>query len=667
MEATLHATRILRHVKIPIADGVRLDAHLVLPDAPGPFPAVFDYYPYRKDDLTAGTLRLHVYLAQRGFAALRIDIRGTGSSEGLIDDEYTPQEQADALEIIAWLAVQPWCSGCVGMFGTSYGGFNSLQVAMHRPPALKAICPMYFTDNRYTDDCHYRGGARQMLYDMATYGLEMVVENALPPEPEAVGAAWSTLWQARLERYEPWFLQWMAHPRDGPYWRHGSLCEDYGAVQAATLLIGGWRDGYTNCNLRTFASLRCPKKLIIGPWMHELPDVGVPGPAIDHLHEMVRFFGHWLKGLDTGVMDEPPIAIYVQKFDPPAPGRRETSGFWRSEPGWPLARGRDQDLYLDAEGALRTAEPKAAAEASYAYQPSAGTTYGMFPGGAPFLLPADQRLEAPGGAAWSTEPLTEPLEILGQPRAVLHLTVPAPWGNAAVRLIDVAPDGAAALVSKGVLNLAHRASHTAPTPLEPGQIYEVTIELDATSWLFEPGHRVQIVLSGADFPNIWPSPQLYTGTVYCGPAHPSRLVLPALAAADPPLPAPRYLAPPPSEPLMQVHAAPQVWRVTRDHLAGTVEMSIAAGGESQVGQQLWFSHADAATAYVCEADPASAGIRSDCRMVTRRAGQTIDVHARGDLSSTADALHLLLDLEVTVNGLPHHRKHWAQSWTRELV
>jgi putative CocE/NonD family hydrolase len=164
-----------------MADGVELDANLYMPAAEGKFPAVFDYYPYRKDDLSAGGMRVHHYFAERGFVAIRIDVRGTGSSSGTAIDEYSVQEQLDAVEAIAWMARQPWCNGNVGMFGTSYGGFNSVQVAMHRPPALKAICPMYFTDNRYTDDCHYKGGAMQMLYDMATYGLSMVVQNSLPP------------------------------------------------------------------------------------------------------------------------------------------------------------------------------------------------------------------------------------------------------------------------------------------------------------------------------------------------------------------------------------------------------------------------------------------------------------------------------------------------------
>src|SRR5215212_454807 len=305
--------RVVKHVKIPMTDGVQLDAHLVLPNAPGRFPAVFDYYPYRKDDLTAGSMRYHHYLARRGFAALRLDVRGTGGSAGIAADEYSLQEHLDAVEAIDWMSKQPWCNGNVGMFGSSYGGFNSLQVAMHRPPALKAICPMYFTDNRYTDDCHYKGGAMQMLYDMATYGLSMVVQNALPPYQEAVGDRWAEIWEEHLKA-EPWLLPWEANQVYNDYWKQGSLCENYAAIQAATFLIGGWRDGYTNCNLRTFQHLQAPKKVLIGPWLHIWPDIGTPGPRIDHLHEMCRFYDYWLKGIDNGVMDEPPITVYVQKY-----------------------------------------------------------------------------------------------------------------------------------------------------------------------------------------------------------------------------------------------------------------------------------------------------------------------------------------------------------------
>ncbi|HXF59967.1 MAG TPA: CocE/NonD family hydrolase, partial [Caldilineaceae bacterium] len=404
---TLYKVRVLRHVRIPMSDGVELDAHLFLPDADGPFPAVFDYYPYRKDDLSAGNLRYQRYLAERGYAALRVDVRGTGSSGGVASDEYSVQEQLDGVEAIAWMADQPWCTGKVGMFGSSYGGFNSLQVAMHRPPALKAICPMYFTDNRYTDDCHYKGGALQMLYDVATYGLSMVVQNALPPYPDAVGERWAETWAEHLKA-EPWLLTWLSNQVYNDYWRQGSLCEDYGAVECAVYLIGGWRDGYTNCNLRTYANLKCPKKVIVGPWLHVAPDAGLPGPRIDHLHEMVRFYDYWLKGIDNGIMDEPPITVYVQEFDPPAAERKLTSGHWRFEREWPLPHAGQERLYLAEDGRLASQPPATEQSTQYSYNPTVGTTFGMFSAGSPLVTPVDQRLEDAYSYSWTSDVLEEP-------------------------------------------------------------------------------------------------------------------------------------------------------------------------------------------------------------------------------------------------------------------
>lgn len=660
-----YAVKVVRHVRIPMADGMELDAHLFLPEGEGPFPAVFDYYPYRKDDLSAGNLRYQKYLAERGFAGLRVDVRGTGSSGGTAVDEYSRQEHLDAVEAIAWMAEQPWSNGNVGMFGSSYGGFNSLQVAMHRPPALKAICPMYFTDNRYTDDCHYKGGALQMLYDIGTYGLSMVVQNALPPYPQATGAGWAEIWEAHLES-EPWLLAWLSHHTYDDYWKHGSLCEDYGAIQCAVYLFGGWRDGYTNCNLRTFEHLRCPKKVLIGPWLHMAPDTGVPGPRIDHLHEMVRFYDYWLKGIDNGIMAEPPVTLYVQQFDVPAAERESTSGFWRHEQGWPLARGQDQTLYLGREGALQDAAPAQEEQVAYTYNPTVGTSFGMFSASSPHILPMDQRLEAAYSVEWTSEPLSEPLEILGHPRAVLRVAISAEIGLIAVRLIDVAPDGAAALVTKGVLNLTHRDSHEEPSPLAPGHVYRVEVMLDATGWRFEPGHRVRLSLAGADFPNAWPTPTPYTGVVHLGGAAPSCLVLPVAGPQEPALPAPEF-QPPAVESMVEGQSERPIWRVVRDHMAGTTAVQIRTAGYTRVNDEVAFERSGEATALVYEADPARATIRGLSRVVLHWPERTIDTRARGQIESTADALHVTIQLDISLDDVPYLSKRWTRSIPRHLL
>jgi putative CocE/NonD family hydrolase len=253
-----------------------------------------------------------------------------------------------------------------------------------------------------------------MLYDVATYGLSMVVQNAMPPYPAATGERWAEIWEDHL-RAEPWFLTWIENHVWNDYWKQGSLCEDYRSIQAATYLIGGWRDGYTNCNIRTFANLQCPKKLIVGPWLHVVPDAGLPGPRIDHLHEVVRFYDYWLKGIDNGVMDEPPITIYVQRFDKPAAERPLTSGFWRHETAWPIARSRQTTLYLGDNYQLSDDAPAAPSTVDYSYNPTVGTTFGMFSAGSPLTTPVDQRLEEAYSTSWTTPPLSTPLEILGYP------------------------------------------------------------------------------------------------------------------------------------------------------------------------------------------------------------------------------------------------------------
>jgi len=652
-------------MRIPMPDGTTLAADMFRPDAPGRFPVVIEYLPYRKNDTTWQGWFGHRYLAERGFASVRIDVRGTGDSEGTALDEYCPQEQLDGVAAIAWLAEQPWSTGAVGMFGTSYGGFNSLQVAMHRPPALKAICPMYFTDNRYSDDCHYKGGTLQMLYDVGTYGLSMVGRNMLPPRPDLLGEAWSGIWEEHL-RNEPWLLRWLAHPTLDDQWRQGSLCENYAAIECATYLIGGWRDGYTNCTLRTFANLQCPKKALIGPWLHVQPHVGRPGPRIDHFRETTRFYDYWLKGIDNGIMDEPPLAIYVQQYDPPAASRAMTSGFWRHESSWPLARGREETLVL-SPGRLQ--DDDSGGEPSIEtmhYHPSVGTAFGMFSAGSPLVLPADQRGEEAYSAVYTGAVLTAPLEILGCPRLILRVDSDAEVIAFAARLCDVAPDGSSALITKGILNATHRDSDSDPSPLVPGQEYELTIALDATSWLFEPGHRLRLSISNADFPNAWPTPTLAASRLHLGGDHPSRLILPVVGEVTEPLPAPRF-APSPFPLTDDPAEEPRPWRVTHDLMRERTEVTIEGSGTGQPVLGYILESSSVATASVDERNPAHAWVRGHQVERYRWPGQTIELQSRGEIGSTETAFNVTLQVAITVDGLPHIQRRWVASYPRHLL
>src|SRR3990170_147991 len=305
-------------VFIPMRDGARLAATLYLPDDGGPWPALLEALPPPKDDLTASYPSEYERMAAEfGYAVCRLDVRGTGSSEGMPVDEYTLQEHEDIERTIAWLAEQGWSNGNVGMYGTSWSGFNSLQVAMRRPPALKAICSIFASDDRFADDVHYFGGALKQL-DLADWPTYMEAGNLLPPVPHVYGPGWEEEWERRVTGYVPWTPNWLEHQTYDAYWKHGSLREDYASIEAATMLVTGWVDGYTNIALRGFEGLRCPKRLLAGPWAHASVETSLPGPNIDLVPEMARWWARWLRGVDNGIEREPPIVLFVRRPTPPA-------------------------------------------------------------------------------------------------------------------------------------------------------------------------------------------------------------------------------------------------------------------------------------------------------------------------------------------------------------
>lgn len=302
-----HQIRAIENTWIPMSDGCKLAARIWLPvDAEqNPVPAILEYIPYRKDDSTAyEDSTRHPYFAGHGYASVRVDLRGSGDSNGILYDEYLKQEQDDALEVLAWLATQPWCSGAVGMIGYSWGGFNGLQVAARRPPQLKAVISLCSTDDRYNDDCHYMGGCL-LGSDMLKWASTMFAYNARPPDPRFVGERWREMWLERLEKTPPFIEAWLTHQRYDAFWQHGSVCQNYADITCPTYLVGGWTDAYTNAIPRLLAELTCPRKGLIGPWAHNFPEHGIPGPAIGFLQECLRWWDYWLKGIDTGIMAEP--------------------------------------------------------------------------------------------------------------------------------------------------------------------------------------------------------------------------------------------------------------------------------------------------------------------------------------------------------------------------
>ncbi len=654
--------RIVEDERIPMRDGSWLAANRFLPAGPGPHPAVLELLPYRKDARSEEQARPHRHFAAHGYVSVQLDCRGTGASPGAITDEYTEREQQDAHDACAWLAAQPWCTGAVGAFGLSYGGYTACQLAASRAPALRAIAPMCGFDDRYTDDCHYGGGQLRM-YDVGRYGNRMLAMNALPPTSDPADAEWMARWRERLERSEPWYPNWIAHQADGPYWRRGSIRERVEEIDCAVLLWGGWADGYTNAILRMFPRLRGPKRAIVGPWMHTRPDVAIPGPRIDWLRETTRWWDQWLKGLDTGVADEPPVALYVQSHDPPASRRPATSGYWRAEAALPVPSAADEALHLGDDGTLAAAPVPGAGRAALEHRATAGTAGGEFSaGGLPdFGLALDQRLDEPYAVVHTGAPLTEPLEIAGRPRLVLHVASSAPVALVCARLCDVAPGGASALVAKGALNLTRRASLTAPEPLEPGVVYEIELELDATAWRFAPGHRLRLMLLTSDFPSLWPTPEPAVLTVHRGGARDSRLVLPRIALGDPARPTAAF-APPPALG-DEDGVAERRQEVVRDALEDAVEVRMgyaatAQGGDVQDRREL--------SLWVSDRDPAHARAWGRTTMALRGAVRC-EVEATTTVTSSAAAFRVAQRLRVTHDGAPLHERAWEHELPRLLL
>lgn len=531
-----HPVRVIENAWIPMSDGCRLAARIWLPaDAEtAPVPAILEYIPYRKRDFTrARDEPMHHYFAGYGYAAVRVDLRGSGDSDGLLLDEYLKQEHDDALEVIRWIADQPWCSGAVGMMGKSWGGFNSLQVAARRPPELKAIITVCSTDDRYIDDVHYMGGC--LLNENLTWGAVLMSYNAYPPDPEIVGQRWRAMWRDRLEHAVFFPELWLQHPHRDDYWRHGSVAEDYSAITCPVYAIGGWSDAYSNAIPRLLARLKVPRKGLIGPWAHLYPHDGVPGPAIGFLQEALRWWDQWLKGKDTGIMAEPMLRVWMQESVRPRPFHKERAGRWVAEAQWPSPHitVTRYSISPDQLSSLPTQERQIDFRSPQTTGLCAGEWCGF---GAPGEAPTDQRVDDGCSLTFDSEPLPERLEILGSPVATLEIAADQPIAFVALRLNDVAPDGTSARVTYGLLNLTHRDSHEHPEPLDPGKFFSVKVTMNDVAYAFPAGHKLRLALSTGYWPIAWPTPKPVTLSFFAGKSFldlPVRATHPSDAALKP--------------------------------------------------------------------------------------------------------------------------------------
>ena len=544
---------------IPMKDGIRLAATLYMPDGAKPgekFPALLEYLPYRKDDGTAaGDYPKHTYFAKRGYVSVRVDIRGFGTSEGVPPErEYSEQEQMDGEQIIAWLAQQPWSNGNVGMFGISWGGFNSLQAAMRHPPALKAILAVDATAELFHDDVHYIDG----IAHIDEFELNMDMAQGWTGAPDY------TLDEKVLgPRFDtpPWSLLYLKHQHDGPFWR--GRVRPLSEITIPSFLIGGLQDGYRDNVPDMLMQAKGQVRAIVGPWNHTFPHDADFGPQIEWRNQAVRWFDHWLKGRDTGVEQDPRLVIYVQHWHPPDPNLKEVPGEWRREDMWPPKGAKPSTLFLQPNHTLSDSIVKRETH-KLKYVPSIGVEAGFWWG----ELLSDPRPVDAFCLVYDSAPLQEEVAILGRPHALLRASATAPLADWFARLSDVAPDGTVTQITGAGINGAQRESMTEPRDLEPGKVYPLDIQMHLTSWVFPKGHRIRIAISNALWPMMLPTPYAMTTSLELGGNEGSRLVLPIVPAHG--QAAPPFSPAQPSEERTDIKNAgfpfPGEWTMERDEI-----------------------------------------------------------------------------------------------------
>lgn len=665
--------RVVDNDWVPLADGVRLAVRLWLPAAAleDPAPAILNSVPYRKGDGTAiGDAAWGTYFARHGFAYARVDIRGSGDSEGVLEDEYTPQEQDDAEQVIAWLADRPWCSGAVGMIGISWGGFTGLQLAARHPEALRGVVAIHASDDRYSDDVHYVGGCVSAM-DMTQWATSMLAYLSQPPDPDVVGASWRQRWLARLEATSAFIAPWLGHQRRDEYWQQGSACEDYDAIRCPVLAVGGWSDGYRDMVLRVVEHVSAPVRGIIGPWGHTLPEEGAPGPAIGFLQECVRFFDAALADAENGFFDEPRLVSYLQEPVAPAGSYPRREGRWVADPCWPSPSLSPWTLHLGSVNLEDSpADPPAAVSRQVRGLQTTGLHAGVWCGdGSRGDFPLDQRPDDGASLCWDGQPLTERVELLGCGEARLSVSVDRPQALIAVRVCDVAPDGTSTLVARGLLNLSRREGHDRSVPMPIGEPVDVRVPLQSTGYAMPAGHRVRLGVSNTYWPWAWPSPEAATLTVHCGRR--SMLTLPRrIPGADAPE-APPFGPPESGEPLASETTMLRDGgrRVRRDLDDGTTEVEFdwhpsrvrILDTGTEMGEEN-------VTRYrIRDDDPLSATVACHATVTLGRPGWRIRGEARSLMTCDRDTFTVTTSLDAYEDDVRVHARTVTHRFARDGV
>jgi uncharacterized protein len=643
---------------IPMRDGVKLAATLYMPadlQRGEHIPALLEYLPYRKDDdQITEDYRHQTYFARHGYVGVRVDIRGFGNSEGAVPSrEYSVREQEDAEQVIAWLARQPWSNGNVGMLGKSWGGFNAIQMAMRHPPALKAILANAATEALFTEDVHYMDG----ILHLDEFEVAMDLDQGRSGAPEF--ALDEDTLSKRMDS-PPWSLDYFRHQRDGAFWQAPvHKLED---IRIPCFLIGGLQDGYRNSIARMLERVHAPVQAWLGPWNHAWPNESIYGPKVEWRDQAVRWFDHWLKGIDNGVERDPRLVIYQQHSHRPGGEPQDIPGEWRAE-SWPPQGLNPQRWFLAPNHELGRAPAEAATD-TLRYVPSAGAAAGFWWG----ELLGDQRPVDAYSLVYDSEPLAEPLSILGHAQATLRAAASAPLADWVVRLEDVAPDGQVTAITGAGLNGAQRDSLAHPAPLEPEKEYALNITLYLTSWVWERGHRIRVAVSNAQWPMFWPTPYAMTTSLRLGALDGSSISLPVVPLHGGAAPTFGKIEPaeaPEGISTTGDYAWPGTWKFERDE--GNEQNTVTWSGTSAL-RFPWgtFEHSEKATWHVADSHPETASAEGEGVTVQKLADRTLTYRGRLKLSSDLTTLHYDFTRELLRDGAVIRSRSWHEDIPRDF-
>lgn len=645
-------------------------------DADGPLPVVLIATPYRKDDrISFGSWGPSIeYIARAGYAVVVADLIGTGASTGR-KDPFSGDEGPEVASIIEWLADRPWTTGAVGTFGLSYGAWTQYLAAAENPDPLKAIVPVAVSPSVYESSC--TGGVFNPL-KRATWAAEMQAMLALPPSRRDQEGRWARVWRDRLDDLRdgtPWLFEFLAHERTDEFWDGREVGPE--KIDVPTLAACGYRDVHTRSMVEFFDRIDAPKRLLLGPWRHTMPERGRES-AIDFRRQVVEWFDRFLKGEDNDALASPTVAYWTERK-----GGWTSHGTWRGTDRWPsLQAAVDQEqcsigggsadrthtvdadaevlsFALTSDGLVRSTEftdgSHTPVEREYAYDHTVGIESVDRVGSVTNPGIATNADDA-RSIVFETGPLERPVEFTGTGLASIELRASTPSPVLAVRVSDVDPNGVARSVTGGYRRTSHRNGHERPDPLTHGREYRIEVPLKPKSHVFESGHRIRVAVSAAAFPRSLPPNEQGTLTVLSSPASPSLVRFPGQvhddgadgADGDVDFEDAIEMRPPdddivPVDP--PVSAANESWETAREHTGGTAAFRAANRYTVALphGADLhWASELEASV--VADA-PGTASLRNDVSLALEYDLETVRVETTAHTSRAAASLHTMVRID----------------------